>query len=567
MAQEAEAERGGSSIARAGKRKLGYDTGQVDAFLNRAHALYDGDAASLTQQDIQNVSFDLAKDGYDIAQVDAALSRLERAVVDRQTSAQISDQGRVAWRAQTEELYRQIAHHAERAERERFADGRKGQPSYDRKQVDRLIDDVVDKATADLDLSGASHNNTDSLANITSVTVSNAVFTQRKGARGYDERQVDYFLNACVQLLSRLESFARVSDLVQNDQDSETQFAPQQESNTPQGAVAPLFPAATATATAAQDAGAIMPASDNASSDSSFDALHKAEQAIFAAPAASAAVSAQASVATATESNVVDTPAAPQPPSFAPHDHDQSAASQPAEPTQPAVNDYFAGQGDSSLAQLAHMAEESQERTDAPSIFRPHMPALTTPMVPDASTVLASAATSSAETEATDKTTADKVEPSVAPQQNVTSHESANTASANVTDMPVSFAPAVKPAHTTPRGRVSQSVAQPVAVVSTPSQPVAPQQSVSQPVQPVVPVQPVQETAQPLQPIVVQPAVVQPAVSSTQQTVPQTAQQNSANDAHDKDDSGVFPSLFPQIDTDIPDLSFPSLYGDDDDKK
>lgn len=558
MAQEAEAERGGSSIARAGKRKLGYDTGQVDAFLNRAHALYDGDAASLTQQDIQNVSFDLAKDGYDIAQVDAALSRLERAVVDRQTSAQISDQGRVAWRAQTEELYRQIAHHAERAERERFADGRKGQPSYDRKQVDRLIDDVVDKATADLDLNGASHNNTDSLANITSVTVSNAVFTQRKGARGYDERQVDYFLNACVQLLSRLESFARVSDLVQNDQDSETQFAPQQVSNTPQGAVAPLFPAATA----AQDAGAVASASDNASSDSSFDALHKAEQAIFAAPAASAAVSAPASVATATASNVVDTPAAPQPPSFAPHDHDQSAASQPAESTQPAVNDYFAGQGDSSLAQLAHMAEESQERTDAPSVFRPHMPALTTPTVPDASTVLASAAASSAETEATDKTTADKVEPSVAPQQNVTPHESANTASANVTDMPVSFAPAVKPAHTTPRGRVSQSVAQPVAVVSTPSQPVASQQSASQPVQPVVPVQPVQETAQPLQPV-----VVQPAVSSTQQTVSQTAQQNSTNDAPDKDDSGVFPSLFPQIDTDIPDLSFPSLYGDDDDKK
>ncbi len=30
------------------------------------------------------------------------------------------------------------------------------------------------------------------------------IFPQRKGKKGYDERQVDYFLNACVQLLSRL---------------------------------------------------------------------------------------------------------------------------------------------------------------------------------------------------------------------------------------------------------------------------------------------------------------------------------------------------------------------------
>lgn len=563
MAQEAEAERGGSSIARAGKRKLGYDTGQVDAFLNRAHALYDGDAASLTQQDIQNVSFDLAKDGYDIAQVDAALSRLERAVVDRQTSAQISDQGRVAWRAQTEELYRQIAHHADRAERERFADGRKGQPSYDRKQVDRLIDDVVDKATADLDLNGASHN-ADSLANITSVTVSNAVFTQRKGARGYDERQVDYFLNACVQLLSRLESFARVSDLVQNDQDSETQFKPQQVSDTQQGTVAPLFPATSAVTTAAQDAGAAaaatasVPASEVGAS--SFDALHKAEQAIFAAPTASPAAS--ATVSAETSSNAVETSTAPQPPSFAPHDHDQTAVSQSTESTQPAVddlNDYFAGQGDSSLAQLAHMAEESQEKTDVPSVFRPHMPALTTPTVPDASAALASAAASLAGAKAVDKETVDKA---AMPEPTVTSNESASVASTNVTDMPVSFAPAVKPAHTTPRGRVSQSAAQPVAVVSTPPQPVAPQQTASQPVQPVVPtqpVQPVQENAQPVQPVVVQPAVS----SQTQQA----AQQNSTNNTHDKDDSGVFPSLFPQLDTDIPDLSFPSLYGDDDDAK
>ena len=90
MAQELREGDGKSGIARAGKRKWGYDPAQVDAFLERAHALYDSEGMNLTQHDIQNVSFDLRKNGYVIAQVDAALGRLERAVVDKQTLAYLS---------------------------------------------------------------------------------------------------------------------------------------------------------------------------------------------------------------------------------------------------------------------------------------------------------------------------------------------------------------------------------------------------------------------------------------------------------------------------------------------
>ena len=86
MAHQDGADKGASGIARVGKRKWGYDPAQVDAFLDRAHALYESEDAHLTQQDIQNVSFDLSKGGYDITQVDAALSRLEQAVVDKQTT-------------------------------------------------------------------------------------------------------------------------------------------------------------------------------------------------------------------------------------------------------------------------------------------------------------------------------------------------------------------------------------------------------------------------------------------------------------------------------------------------
>ena len=80
MAQEPETEKNASGIAHAAKRKWGYDAEQVDAFLERAHMLYEGEGAQLTQHDIQNVSFELVKGGYVIAQVDAALARLERAV-------------------------------------------------------------------------------------------------------------------------------------------------------------------------------------------------------------------------------------------------------------------------------------------------------------------------------------------------------------------------------------------------------------------------------------------------------------------------------------------------------
>ncbi|RSX57745.1 DivIVA domain-containing protein [Bifidobacterium samirii] len=486
MAKEAQTERG--SIARAGKRKMGYDVGQVDAFLERAHALYEDDEASLTQQDIQNVSFDLAKGGYDIAQVDAALSRLEKAVVDRQTAAQIGEHGRVAWRAQTEELYRSVAAHAERAPRTRFRDGRKRQPSYDRKQVDRLIDGIVAKAADELGMDApVAPAARDRSGELTAAGVTARVFTQRKGARGYDERQVDFFLNACVQLLTRIESFARVSEMMQHDGDGE-----------PHATARPLFPAA----------------------DDSFDAVHEAERAIFAPSAVEAtaamtkvsvpvppvpvAPAAPAAPATPAVASTPTTPAAsvlPETiPSFAPPKPVVPAA--PAAPAAPApvaptVAESTAGMdaepssvpslapagdsplaaptmpgADSSLAQLAQLAEKTQEQAaeTAPQAFRPHIPDLPSaiaPVVPDLGT------------------------------------SSDSALSEPPASMPASYAPERRPERTVPQGRVAQS------------------------------------------------AVPTPPTSGVDQPA--------------RIDQATRPSMFPQldesVDTDIPDLSFPPLYG------
>mgnify|MGYP000484780390 FL=1 len=150
MAQEPETEKNASGIAHAAKRKWGYDAEQVDAFLERAHMLYEGEGAQLTQHDIQNVSFELVKGGYVIAQVDAALARLERAVVDKQTTWEISQHGRVAWKAQTEDLFKKLDAHAEREHGQRFKPGEGKNPSYDRKQVDSVIDKCLTKAAGEL---------------------------------------------------------------------------------------------------------------------------------------------------------------------------------------------------------------------------------------------------------------------------------------------------------------------------------------------------------------------------------------------------------------------------------
>lgn len=565
MAQELREGDGKSGIARAGKRKWGYDPAQVDAFLERAHALYDSEGMNLTQHDIQNVSFDLRKNGYVIAQVDAALGRLERAVVDKQTTWEIAQHGRVTWKAKTEKLYHEVQNHAERNERERFKSGAPKQPSYDKKQVDRLVDQIVDKAAAALGVDGVTEDDVRSLADLNADTVNNVIFTQRKGKRGYDERQVDYFLNACVQLLSRLESYARVADFVSGEPAAPAQTA--KNVTVQANGVSPLFASGTQ-----------RPATDErfapsaAAHDESFDALHQAEQSLFTAPApvAPAAPAAAAPIAYApapasfdasTSTNSTNSTNAEQPVSFAPaaypvHASNESAAkpvsetpsvaptaavaaeppvSAPSAPVSgatagsapsfaPAQSSHESAapsstpsvfaeqpvdmvQNDSSLAALAHMAAVSQElpAVDVPS-FAPKMPSLDTPNALKLNEVPGSVSSPAPSA-------------SAAQPVNSTADEAASAA------MPVSFAPTSKPDRNTNSIPVRVSDSQPAD--STTSRPAA-------------------ESSE--------------YVAASHDTEAAQPSQNK----HDSNDS--FPLLFPLVgnfDSDIPDLSFPTLNNDD----
>lgn len=399
MAQEPESERNASGIARTSKRKWGYDSEQVDAFLERAHMLYEGEGAQLTQHDIQNVSFDLVKGGYVIAQVDAALARLERAVVDKQTTWEISQHGRVAWKAQTESLFRQLDAHSKREHGERFKPGEGKEPSYDRKQVDRIVDQCLTKAAGELGVEEVSEDDAKKLVDLNSQTVANVIFTQRKGKRGYDERQVDYYLNECVQLLTRLESYARVADFVGEPSESAMTAAnPSATSLASQETqvVSPLF------AVPAVSAEPIAQPAQVQNSTDSFDALNKAEREIFTTPATSPVSIPATQTAAPTYAPVVppvfqptiSTPSAPVTPAAPVTPEPQAAPVAPAAPVipdtsvahQPEESHGITIAPDSSLAALAQMAQNIDAPDPVEDTFTPRMPSLSTPNLPQVNT-------------------------------------------------------------------------------------------------------------------------------------------------------------------------------------
>ncbi|EFA23701.1 putative DivIVA domain repeat protein [Bifidobacterium gallicum] len=272
------------SLPRVSKRKWGYDPVQVDEFLEQAHACYEQPGIQLTLGDIQNVSFDLVKGGYRIDKVDQTLSRLEKAVTDKQTDVEVTTNGRVAWKAQTENLYRRLLAHAERADGQRFAPGEQRMPSYDRKQVDSLIDSIMDTAELELQEEGGHGSITADPAadgqRISAATVANTVFTQRKGKKGYNERQVDYYLSFCEELLGRLESYARLYGSASGMNAAETgaPVVSDDPNSLFANAVVPPVSAEPDTPTIVEPMAPVAPA---LSDQSSFDALQKAEQAIF----------------------------------------------------------------------------------------------------------------------------------------------------------------------------------------------------------------------------------------------------------------------------------------------
>lgn len=199
---------------RVGRGKYGYNTRQVDEFVSRvrnryatndssgtssaprragspdggSHRAGPGGSGELTSRDVRSVAFDAARGGYDPHAVDLALDRFEDifAQQERRQAEAEGDSERLLAAARGTAL---IAGRLHRPAGERFRrPTRRRVPSYNVEDVDALCDRLLrhfdDGAALSVDIPRS------------------AVFREAKGAEGYEEAQVDAFLDRVVEVMT-----------------------------------------------------------------------------------------------------------------------------------------------------------------------------------------------------------------------------------------------------------------------------------------------------------------------------------------------------------------------------
>jgi DivIVA domain-containing protein len=178
-----------STFPRARKPRLGYNTTQVEEFLQLARRAYDRtarpDDAPLTSDRIRLTAFGMQKGGYSTAHVDAALERLEDAFAaqERQVAARLH--GDEAWLREARGTAQVVSNRLARPEGHRFDRVNPLVRGYSVREVDRFGDKLMryfrDGWPISID------------------DVRTVVFKTQRG--GYREAQVDLLLDAVVDVM------------------------------------------------------------------------------------------------------------------------------------------------------------------------------------------------------------------------------------------------------------------------------------------------------------------------------------------------------------------------------
>lgn len=187
-------QRANAPFARVGRNELGYNVKQVDQFLSQARAYYtaeDSSEKALTSHDVRSVSFDPAKGGYEAHAVDAALDRLEDVFAQRERDQLIAGKGEEAWLIQIGKISSVLRSRLHRPDGERFRRPRKNVRSYSVTDVDSLCHDLLAYFEEDKSLSVD--------------VVRRAVFGPAQGKQGYEESQVDAFMDRVVELMASID--------------------------------------------------------------------------------------------------------------------------------------------------------------------------------------------------------------------------------------------------------------------------------------------------------------------------------------------------------------------------
>ena len=184
-----------ASFERVQRSDYGYNAKQVDQFLQRARvSLETPEAAAqpVTSAVVRAVSFDPVKGGYSAAVVDAALDRLEDAFARRERDELIAARGEEAWLREIGNLSGILRGRLHRPDGDRFRrPAKKKVRSYNTADVDRLCHELIAYLEQDKPLSVDN--------------VRRAVFRPAAGRDGYEETQVDAFLDRVVELMAAID--------------------------------------------------------------------------------------------------------------------------------------------------------------------------------------------------------------------------------------------------------------------------------------------------------------------------------------------------------------------------
>lgn len=181
-------------FARVDRASYGYNTKQVDQFLAKARAIYtstEQSPKSLSSRDVREMTFDAVRGGYQPQEVDAALDRLEDVFAQQERDALIAAKGEDAWLAQIGRLSGVLRARLHRPDGERFRRPRRNARSYQTADVDALCHQLLDYFEQDKPLSVD--------------TVRRAVFGSARGKEGYEEQQVDAFLDRVIELMAAID--------------------------------------------------------------------------------------------------------------------------------------------------------------------------------------------------------------------------------------------------------------------------------------------------------------------------------------------------------------------------
>lgn len=181
-----------TTFPRARGSRRGYDVDEVEDFLEEARRAFDGEPGSSewTSERIRRVAFTLRRGGYDTSEVDTVLERLEDVFAQRELDQAVDRDGQELVYGGARATAQAILDRAVRPRGQRFRRAGPFTPGYAVREVDALADRIAayiqDGRSIDL------------------AALREVAFAAQRG--GYQEAQVDLFIDAMVEVLLTVRS-------------------------------------------------------------------------------------------------------------------------------------------------------------------------------------------------------------------------------------------------------------------------------------------------------------------------------------------------------------------------